>query len=355
MIVKFLVSLFAVMCQMAPWLLLGFFLAGVLARLIPAEKIKRHFSGQGVGAVVKAALFGVPLPLCSCGVIPLAASLRTEGAGKGPTGAFFVATPQTGIDNFLITSGLLGAPAALLRAALAFASGLVSGVLIGRFAPDDPAASAPEPAPETPAARPKEKCCCCCCGHKPEPKRGPVAFFKFVLNHGFNVMMRDMRWSLLIGLAAAAVVALFVPDDFGAEFFAGRRWLEFLAMLVLGLPLYVCSNASVPLAAALLAKGVSPGAALVFLVVGPAANAASIAAMVKVLGGRATLLCLAAMAGLAVLAGIGVNCLDLPPDFFPAAARACSDCAAAPSPFAQVCGCVFALLLLRAFLRPRAG
>ena len=138
MIASFLVSLFGVLCEMAPWLLLGFFLAGLLARLLPPAKIKKYFRGGGLAAVGKAALLGVPLPLCSCGVIPLAAALRREGAAKGPAGAFFIATPQTGADNFLLTQGLLGLPVALLRAAIAFLSGVLGGVLIDRsWLPND--------------------------------------------------------------------------------------------------------------------------------------------------------------------------------------------------------------------------
>ena len=148
------ISFVEVFAAMSPWLVVGFLAAGIIAVWIPRAWVNRVMGGSsGFSGILRAVLVGVPLPICSCGVIPLAASLRAEGAGKGPTGAFFVSTPQTGIDNFLITGGLLGTPAAILRAALAFVSGLCSGVLIDRFAPDLPTdAPGGAPAPEPPGA-----------------------------------------------------------------------------------------------------------------------------------------------------------------------------------------------------------
>ena len=148
---EYCVNFWNVFSAMAPWLLLGYFLAGVIAFLLPPEQIKRHLSGKGLKPILKAVLLGIPLPLCSCGVIPVAASLRDEGAGKGATGAFFISTPQTGIDNILVTWSMVGWHLALLRPVLALLSGLTGGWLIDRAVPET-----------APAPRKQEKKCCCC-------------------------------------------------------------------------------------------------------------------------------------------------------------------------------------------------
>ena len=281
---------------MAPWLLLGYFLAGVIAFLLPPEQIKQHLSGKGLKPILKAVLLGVPLPLCSCGVIPVAASLREEGAGKGATGAFFISTPQTGIDNILVTWSMVGWHLALLRSFLALLSGLTGGWLIDKTVPEADA-----------VPKKKEKKCCCCCGGK-----APVRSWKIIFTHGFGKMLRSTSPSLLLGIAIAALIQQFLPGDFGAKYITGNMALEFAAVILLALPLYVCSNASVPIAAALLLKGFSPGAALVFLIAGPASSSVSIAAMKSTLGTKATVIALGVIAFWAVAAGAAVNIFQLP-------------------------------------------
>ena len=293
---EYCVNFWNVFSAMAPWLLLGYFLAGVIAFLLPPEQIKRHLSGKGLKPILKAVLLGIPLPLCSCGVIPVAASLRDEGAGKGATGAFFISTPQTGIDNILVTWSMVGWHLALLRPVLALLSGLTGGWLIDRAVPET-----------APAPRKQEKKCCCCCGGKTPPRN-----WKIIFTHGFGKMLRSTSPSLLLGIAIAALIQQFLPGDFGAKYITGNMALEFAAVILLALPLYVCSNASVPIAAALLLKGFSPGAALVFLIAGPASSSVSIAAMKSTLGTKATMIALAVIAFWAVAAGAAVNILQLP-------------------------------------------
>jgi len=275
--------------QMAPYLLFGFFVAGLLAVAIPPSSVRRHLGGRGMAAAFKAALFGVPLPLCSCGVIPVAASLRRHGASRSATTAFLISTPQTGVDSILVTFSMLGVVIAIFRPIAAFASGLLGGAFVALADRKDPPAG---PSPE--ACR--EACCATGGGGK----------FRRALTYGFGALPRDIGRALLAGLVVAALISALVPDDFftGALGGALRQGLPaMLVMMLVGLPMYVCATASVPIAAALLAKGVSPGAVLVFLMTGPATNAATIATVWKVMGRRTAAIYLASVAVSALAAG----------------------------------------------------
>lgn len=281
-----------VLCDMAPYLLFGFLMAGVLSVLISARAVERHLGGPGLLPVVKASLFGVPLPLCSCGVIPVAASLRRSGASKGATSAFLISTPQTGVDSILVTLSLLGPIYAVFRPVAALFAGLVGGGLVTLICPEEQEEGHVHS--ERPAAGR---------GEGEERQRGA---FTRAVRYGFVTLPRDLGWSLVIGLAIAGMIAVFVP----AEFFAnvlGTGIVAMLVMLAAGLPVYVCATASVPVAAVLIAKGISPGAALVFLMTGPATNAATIATVWKFLGRRSTVIYLAAVAGTALCAGIALD------------------------------------------------
>ncbi|MDE5959958.1 MAG: permease, partial [Muribaculaceae bacterium] len=124
MITEFLATFWAMLCEMAPYLLLGFLFAGMLHAFLPASFYNRHLGRPGFWSVAKAAMFGVPLPLCSCGVIPTAMSMRRQGASRAATVSFLISTPQTGVDSILATGSLLGWPLALIRPIAAFATAL---------------------------------------------------------------------------------------------------------------------------------------------------------------------------------------------------------------------------------------
>lgn len=351
--IDLIVQFYEESCKMAPWLLFGFLVAALVTWAIPQNLIKRHLAGKRFSGVVKASLFGVPLPLCSCGIIPVAAALRANGADRGATGSFFISTPQTGFDNVILTGNRLNWPIAAIRVVIAFLSGVVGGLLINLFDKDD----------ETPNATKKEagtkgNCCCsgrvendlkekqssCCSERKqPEPQqstksccggsaqipkpsegsccgggskheevntgerpKGLLNILRFIFMHSIK-MMNEMSFTLFIGIGIATIIQAFIPNDITASLFGGSRILEFGAMLLFGIPLYVCSNASVPIAAGLIAKGISPGAALVFLITGPATNSAAVAALFNFLGARATIIYLAVVCTGAVLGGILLN------------------------------------------------
>ena len=263
-----------VLTQMAPYLIFGFFVAGLLSVLISPSFIERHLGHGRFLPTLKSATFGIPLPLCSCGVIPVSASLRKHGASKGATSAFLIATPQTGVDSIMVTLSLLGPVFAVFRAVAALVSGLVGGVAVDLFGAGRGESETKAPACED----------ACCTGEKaPNPIVRIIAY-------GFWTLPKDLARSLLVGLALAGLITAVLSPEFVKPFAQDHYLPIMLGMLVVGIPLYVCATASVPIAAALVLAGVSPGAALVFLMTGPATNAATVATLWKFLGRRTTVI-----------------------------------------------------------------
>ena len=248
--IDYLQNFWNIFSAMAPWLLFGYLAAGFIAFFLKPDQVSKHLGDSGIRAVLKAVFIGIPLPVCSCGVIPIATALRDEGAGKGATGAFFIATPQIGVDSAIVTASVLGWPTAVIRAVTAFISGVIGGVLISRFSP---AAMDSEPK--------KSKKCCCCCHSQKKPEDNPRKSWSFILSYGFLRMMKSTAPSLLSGMIVAALIQQLVPENFGIEYLGGNTVLEFAAVLIFSIPLYICSSASVPVAMALILKGFSPGAA----------------------------------------------------------------------------------------------
>ena len=286
---EFRIAFWTTLTQMSPYLLFGFLVAGVLSVFISPEFVERHLGGHGIWPLLKASLFGIPLPLCSCGVIPVTMSLRKHGASKGAAISFLLSTPQTGVDSILVTYGLLGPVYAIFRPVAALVTGLVGGTLVRVVDPDKgPQQTAP--------------CNDACCADKNKTPK-----IVRVLRYGFVTLPRDIGKSMLLGLLIAAAISAAVPEDFFAHFaqgILGGGILAMIVMMLLGIPVYVCATASVPVAVALIGKGVSPGAALVFLMTGPATNAAAFTTIWASLGKRTALTYLATVAGSAMAAGL---------------------------------------------------
>lgn len=283
-----------VLREMAPYLLFGFLAAGILSLLISPEWVQRHLGRRGFRSVFKAALFGVPLPLCSCGVIPVAASMRRHGASRGATVAFLISTPMTGADSIFVTYSLLGGIFTIFRPISALVAGVLGGTLTEWLhKPTDPAANGQ-------AAPAVEPCTDPCCATPPGGKL--LAMVKY----GFVTLPRDLGWSLLGGLLVAAVITAAVPPGL-LQPYLGSGIRSMLLMMLLGIPVYVCATASVPVGAALIYAGVSPGAVLCWLMTGPASNAATVALVWKVLGPKTTLLYLFSIAVTALAAGLTMD------------------------------------------------
>lgn len=300
-------EIFNLVGEMSPYLLLGFFLAGVMHAFIPAGVYNHYLSGKGFVSVLYGALFGVPLPLCSCGVLPTAMSLRREGASKGATTAFLISTPETGIDSIIATYSLLGLPFALLRPIAALCNAVLGGWLVDRFDKDEHVCDDDND---------DDDCCetgCCCCHDKAKPTTF-VGKVKEALTFGFVEMMQDIGKWLAIGLVVAGLITVFVPDDFFAMF-RGNTQLSMLLVLCIAIPMYICATGSIPIAVALMMKGLTPGAALVLLMAGPACNMASILVIRKVMGRRTLVLYLVSIIAMAIIWGHVVDYL-LPSEWF---------------------------------------
>jgi len=317
LVLSFLTACWVVFGAMAPYLLLGFIVAGVLSVVISPEWVERHLGGSGFGQIFKASLLGVPLPLCSCGVIPVAASLRRHGAGKGATTAFLLSTPQTGVDSIAVTYALLGPFLAVFRPLAALVTGLVGGGLVHLFDREPlPPAVTPEEANEEACAA--DGSCCAdegepCCGGAHDESQGSA--LGRALRYGLVVLPRDIGRPLVVGILLSGLISVLVAPD-TLRHYLGTGIVPMLAAMAIGIPLYVCATASVPIALGLIHAGLSPGAALVFLISGPATNAAALATLWKVLGRKATVLYLLTVAicslGSGLLIDAAINVADIP-------------------------------------------
>ena len=290
--------------EMSPYLLLGFFFAGVMHAFVPGMVYNRYLGGKGFKSVFYGALFGIPLPLCSCGVIPTAMSLRKQGASKGATASFLISTPETGVDSIIATYSVLGLPFAVIRPVAAFCNAIMGGWLINKFGDKD------EVVPVDASAK------TCCCHHKQEETHheGFLGKMREALRFGFVEMIEDIGKWLVIGLVIAGLITVFVPDEFFA-LFRGNTQLSMLLVLCIAIPMYICATGSIPIAVALMMKGLTPGAALVLLMAGPACNMASILVINKTLGRKSLVLYLVSIITMAILWGHVVDYL-LPAEWF---------------------------------------
>lgn len=284
-----------VVTDMAPYLLLGFLMAGVLSVLIRPETVERHLGGKGLLPVFKAAALGVPLPLCSCGVIPVAASLRRHGASRAATVGFLIATPQTGADNILVVYSLLGTTFAIFSPIVALVSGLVGGIAVSLLAGEAPN-----------SGEKAEVCREACCDPVKAQGRTWGKKIGWALKYGFGTLPQDIGKPMLLGIVVAAAISALVPKGFFEPMLGGGP-RAMLLMMLMSIPVYVCSSASVPVAAVLISKGVSPGVAMVFLMTGPATNVATITTVWRVMGWRTAVVYLASVAGTAMVAGLTLD------------------------------------------------
>lgn len=253
------------MVDMAPYLLFGFIAAGVLNILIPREKIHQHLAGNNLGAVIKAAIFGVPLPICSCGVIPLAAYIRDKGASKGATISFLSSTPTTGVDSILATYSLLGPIYAVIRPIAAFFAGIFGGALTGKL----------ENSSSIQTTSLKSPCVDSSCSPEQAPDLGPFAKLKKVFTYGLYDLILDTGKWIVLGIVLGGMITYLIPANF-IETYLGTPWLAYPIMLLISIPMYICATGSIPIAASLILKGMTPGAGLVFLIAGPATNTATL-------------------------------------------------------------------------------
>lgn len=327
----FIESVVDIFNEMSPYLLLGFLIAGIMHAFIPNRWYSKYLSGNNFRSVLNAALFGVPLPLCSCGVIPTAMSLRREGASKGAVISFLIATPQTGVDSICATYSLMGLPFAIVRPVAALVTAVFGGAFVN--------ASLGEDCAECIAADAHSR------NFSEDTHLTLAQRTQGALRFAFVEMMEDIGKWLVVGLLIAGLITTFVPDSWFAVF-KDNSLLSMLLVLCISIPMYVCATGSIPIAVALMMKGLTPGAALVLLMAGPAANAASVLVINKVLGRKTLILYLIAIVGGALAFGFGIDCL-LPREWFTQALVEMKSCCHGEAGwFSWLCSALLLLFLL---------
>ncbi len=294
--------------ESAPYLLIGFALAGVLKAIVPEDKVYKHLGDNRFKSVTLASLFGIPLPLCSCSVLPVATSLRRSGASKGATTSFLISTPETGLDSIGITYALLDPIMTVARPLGAFATAVFTGSVVNmivRRGWDGDSEALPA---EVHDVHDHDH------GHDHSNVYTPGGVGKRSLRevgrdsmvYAFGPLLDDLTVWLIIGLSVSGFIAILVPEDFfGSVIPAG--FVSSVLMLLIGTPMYICAAAATPVAATLIAKGLDPGAALVLLLVGPATNATTIAIIARLLGRRVLIVHLLGVTGSALLLGLLIN------------------------------------------------
>lgn len=289
-------SLLFMLNEMSPYILLGFLIAGLMHAFIPQKTFARHLSGTGWRSVVKSALIGIPLPLCSCGVLPTAIAMRRNGSSKAAATSFLIATPQTGIDSIAATWSLLGPAFAVIRPIAALTTSFFGGIAVGK------SESAPKTADRVQA------------DNTDAPKRNFVEKCIDALRYGFVDLVGSIGGWLVAGLIIAALITVYVPADFFTVL-GENPILSMIAVLIIAIPMYVCATGSIPIALSLMLKGLSPGTALVLLMAGPAANFASFALISKEMGRKSAAIYLASIVVGAIAFGLAIDYL-LPSGWF---------------------------------------
>jgi len=284
-IFSFLTEAWQLHAHMSFWLLMGFLFSALLGILVPASFITRHLAGSGWGAIWKASLLGVPLPLCSCSVIPTGLGLLKRGASRAATMSFLTSTPQTGVESFMLAGGTLGWPFALTKALSAF----LMGILVGGLSPKQ--AESNETA-----------------FNSPEAPKSWQEMFAF----GFIELPRTLFKPYAIGILASAIMIHWLDPRLVADY-VGHGWGESISILLLSVPLYLCATASIPLGVAMLHQGISLGGVAIFLVAGPATNLISLLMIAKTLGRRSAIVYLSVIVMGSMLLSFLINhLLDQP-------------------------------------------
>jgi hypothetical protein len=303
-----LASAWDILKDSAVFMIAGFAVAGLIKVFLPFSAVRGRLSGGGMGPVARAAIIGVPLPLCSCSVLPTAMTLRKMGASRGATSAFLISTPESGVDSIAVSYALLDPIMTVFRPLSAFLTAFTAGALENLFGLKDEGPTADTGNDNAHA----DDDCGDCCQAAPTPANeinGEPGFTAKIwegLRYAFGDLFDDMAVWMAAGLLAAGAMNVFIPEDFFTGRFHGGIMTMFL-MLAVGLPMYICASASTPIAAAMIVKGLSPGAALVFLLAGPATNIGSMAIIRRFMGGRALFIYILAISVCSIALGLALD------------------------------------------------
>ena len=336
---------------MAVYILFGLAFAGILHELVPETLVTKHLGKENITSVVKSTVFGIPLPVCSCGVIPLATSIKKSGASKGATLSFLISTPITGVDSILATFGMFGWVFTIYRVFTSMIIAMAAGILTNVFDKEEkpaqtrfsaaPVSSSPLSMSPSFSSKPKSEeisCCstdsstassepsCCssglnaaspeisCCSSglnaaSPETSlrdRFRLFSLKKAMNYAFGTLLSDIAKPLLWGLLLGALITVAIPENL-SEILIEYSWLSYIIVIAIAIPMYVCATASLPIAAALMLSGVSAGAAFVFLSAGPATNTVTIGVVKKMLGSQSLYIYLSSITIGSVIFGLGLD------------------------------------------------
>ncbi len=316
---------------MAPYILFGLIFAGFLHELVPDSIVKNHLGHDSIVSVIKSTIFGIPLPVCSCGVIPLAAGIKKSGASNGSTLSFLISTPITGVDSILATYGMFGWVFTIYRVITSMIISIIAGILTNIYAKKEqkqeekaatPKAAfsiaAPQTQPNTamafsavatPKKEVKEESCSdgsCCSGISCESETSCMP--KRALSYAFGTLLKEIAAPLLVGLLVGALITVAMPENL-SNILAKYNWLSYIIAIAIAVPMYVCATASLPIAAGLMLAGVSPGAAFVFLSAGPATNTVTIGVVKKMLGTRTVYIYLGTIIVGSIVFGLGLDYL----------------------------------------------
>jgi len=300
--------------EMAIYILFGLFFAGVLHEIVPETLVTKHLGKENIWSVVKSTLFGIPLPVCSCGVIPLATSIKKSGASKGATLSFLISTPITGVDSIMATYGIFGWVFTLYRALTSMIIAMAAGILTNFFDKEEmvqpkfsavskKSAFSVNGAALTFSPQIKEEGSCC---SSTNLKREP--FILRVFTYAFGTLLKDIAKPLFWGLLLGALITVAIPKDL-SSLLMEYSWISYMIVIVIAVPMYVCATASLPIAAGLMLSGVSAGAAFVFLSAGPATNTVTMGVVKKMLGRRSLYIYLGTIVIGSVLFGLGLDYL----------------------------------------------
>lgn len=282
------------------YIIFGILVAGILRAFLRPEIVAAHLGKGRFLSVLKAAFFGIPIPLCSCGVVPAAASLKRQGANNGAAMAFLISTPESGVDSIAITYALLDPLMTVYRPVAAFITAAAAGIIENLIAGHAPGQSI-----QPDMSCPIDNCCNgkSCSTEDHADHHPPSEKLAFGMRYALTELWEDLAIWFIAGILLAGLISVLVPEDLISRYLGGGI-VSMLIMLAAGIPMYICATASTPIAAALILKGVSPGTALVFLLAGPATNIASLTMAIRILGKRSTIVYLFIIALLSILLGI---------------------------------------------------
>lgn len=299
LIIEFFSALYDLSNAMALYIIFGLAFAGIMHELVPETLVTKHLGNESISSVIKSTIFGIPLPVCSCGVIPLASSIKKSGASKGATLSFLISTPITGIDSILATYGMFGWIFTLYRVITSMVIAMLAGILTNIFDK--------EIITEKVVVEEKNDSCCCSsttCSDESEVKK--KFSLKKAMGYAFVTLLGDISKPLLWGLLIGALITIAIPQNLSAILIE-YSWLSYLITIAIAVPMYVCATASLPIAAALMLSGVSAGAAFVFLSAGPATNTVTIGVVKKMLGIKSLYIYLGTIIFGSVLFGLGLD------------------------------------------------